>query len=475
MDGEVVRAFQRIGLGEELASLLQPTRPGDRAGFANSKREWLFGQELGSFGPNGWPPMAMFDQPEIDAYLRDNAIAHPNTATHIGYQLDGFEDTGDHVVIRAIETATNTSHTVSARYLLGCDGAASGIRRTLDIDWQDLGYDHDWLVVDITIKDGHTLNLDTIQVCDPDRLATYVATKDPYRRWEFKLNPGETREEMLQPEKIQELIDPWTPRDTYEIRRAAVYQFHAATADRWRVGRVLLAGDAAHQTPPFLGQGMNAGMRDVINLAWKFPLVLSGVADEILLDTYQAERGAHAQDLVEWAVAIGQLMEHVAAVESAERRGESPPEAPPNMESSGYGQGREAPPLRDGAIVLDQVSNEGSTGYLFAQPIVRDADGKEFRFDARLGAGFAIVARTAEDLRLNDTSRALVDALGITTTTLDGLTEHRGHFDRLFDSASAAIVRPDRYVFGHTTYALDLDALLGLLAEKLALNSQVTG
>lgn len=306
-------------------------------------------------------------------------------------------------------------------------------------------------------------------MCDPDRLATYICTKDPFRRWEFKLNPGETREEMLEPERIRSLIDPWTQRGTYEVRRSAVYRFHAATADTWRSGRAFLAGDAAHQTPPFLGQGLNAGMRDVANLAWKLPMVVNGLAGHGLLDTYQRERDAHAHDLVEWAVAIGRLMEHLASVEAAERAGQAAPEVRPDLKSSGYGHGRSQPPLRDGVLRLDQVSDTGSTGYPFSQPIVRDADGSEFRLDERLGRGFAVVARTAGDLMFSDSGQAIVDRLGLRCTSLDGLSEVKGHFDRLFEHAAAAVVRPDRYVFGHTTEEVTLDDLLGELALKLTL------
>ena len=247
-----------------------------------------------------------------------------------------------------------------------------------------------------------------------------------------------------------------------------MYQFHAATADRWRDGNIFIAGDAAHQTPPFLGQGMNAGMRDAINLAWKFPMVLSGLADDSLLDSYQQERIPHAQDLVEWAVAIGQLMEHLAAVELAERQGMPAPEVPSQKQSAGYGQGRGNPPLRDGVILLDQVSDTGSSGYLFSQPLVRQGT-KTFKLDEALGKGFAIVARTDSDLQLNEQSRITVEKLGITLTSLETLTEIKGHFDNLFTSSAVAIVRPDRYVFGHTTETVNLDHLLTELSKKLSL------
>ena len=459
MDGEIVRLFQAIGRGEELASCLQKLRPGDRAGFANADREWLFGQDLSPTSVNGWQNLSMFDQPEIEEYLRKTIGQYDTVDVFLGEEEEGFEDLGDRVLLRTSERE------VSSSYLVACDGAASSTRKVLDLDWKDLGYDHDWLVVDVVINEKNTLNQDTVQVCAPERLATYVVTKDPFRRWEFKLNPGETREQMLEDETIQKLIDPWTPRDSYTIRRKAVYQFHAATAEAWRRGRVFIAGDAAHQTPPFLGQGMNAGMRDVFNLAWKLPLVLKGQCDEKLLDTYQSERLAHAEDLVEWAVAIGELMQNVADVAAAEQAGDPPPPVLEQKKSAGYGQGREAPPLRDGVLLVKQVSDNGSTGDLFSQPIVENQDAQRFMLDDLFGPGFSLVCR--QPPTLSDQSNAIIEGLGITVVSLEGLKEVDGHFDQLFEHSDAAIVRPDRYVFGHTENDLDPDQLIELLAERL--------
>ncbi len=474
LDGEVIRAFQKVGRGQVVQDLMQPVRPGDRAGFANSSREWLFGQEASDFGRNGWQPLNMFDQPELESYLRAEAVDHHNVTAFVGFEMTRFDQQADAVDITFQQIGSDNLDSVSAQYLLACDGASSGVRKSLDIGWVDLGYDHDWLVVDVTLKEGHTLDTSTVQVCDPDRIHTYVATKDPYRRWEFKMLPGETAEEMLNPEKIHELIDPWTPRNTYEIRRSAVYQFHAANADRWRDGGVFIAGDAAHQTPPFLGQGMNAGMRDVINLAWKLPLVISGAAHDRLLDTYFAERSAHAHDLVEWAVSIGRLMEHMAEEERCKRMGLPAPTTPAELQSSGYGQGREQPPIRDGVVTLGQVSDTGSTGYLFNQPMVRNKAGEEFRLDEMLGPGFALVLKEAdtESAMLSNRSRALLERIGASIVSLEGLELVRGHFDRLFEQHDAAIVRPDRIVFGHTTSSATLDELVEELASKLVLLDQ---
>lgn len=469
LDGEIIRAFQRINRATIVDGLMQTLREGDRAGFANSRREWLFGQNFVDFGANGWQPTNMFDQPEFEAYLRNEVLAHPDVTVFEGYEATSVLNESNKVVIDFQTLNQDDVHKVTATYAIGCDGASSQIRRSLNIGWQNLGYDCDWLVVDVITKEGHTLTNDTLQVCDPDRIHTYVCTKDPYRRWEFKFNPGETAEELLQEEKISSLLDAWTPRDTYEIRRAAVYQFHAATADQWRVGHIFIAGDAAHQTPPFLGQGMNAGMRDVVNLSWKLPLVIQKKADDRLLDTYESEREAHAQDLVDWAVNVGKLMDHTAEVERAVQQGVLPPEAPEQMKSSGYGQGRAQPPIRDGAVLIDQVNDAGSTGYLFNQPDVL-AEGQNYKLDDLLKPGFALVHKF-DELSLDETSKRIIDHLNISIVDLGNLTPIRGRFDQLFKEHDAALVRPDRIVFGHTTDQVSVDDLLLAASSKLALTN----
>lgn len=468
LDGEMVRHFQPLGLAQEVNALLQPLREGERAGFGNSRREWLFGQTAVHFGPNGWQPGNMFDQPELETYFRQKAISQPGVTTMIGRQLVAFQDHADHVSL-----ALDNGEQLAASYLLGCDGAASFVRKTLGIGWQDLGYNHQWLVVDVQMIKAHQLPNEVMQVCDPQRIHTYVATKEPFRRWEFKLNAGEQAADMLVEEKVRSLLDPWTPRDTYNIRRKAVYEFHAATADRWQAGRVLIAGDAAHQTPPFLGQGMNAGLRDVVNLAWKLPLIVTGKAAADLLATYEQERLAHAHDLVDWAVSFGHLMEHLASAEAAALAGQPVPPPPAAMQTSGYGQGRDQPPLRAGALVLSQVSDTGLTGYLFRQPLVRDQAGNECLLDELLGGGFSIVGSSAAALVTSERHRPLLSLLGIRKVDWSLLTPVQGRFDEALAAVDALIVRPDRIVYGHTEAGLGLDDLLQQLAQALYLTGIV--
>lgn len=463
LDGESVRAFQRVGLADEVNATLQAWREGDAALFTNSRREPYFGLDMPPTGSNGWRDGAFIDQPEYEGRLRELMKAEPNVTASFWHEATSISQDEDSVTLTTTDLASGRSVTATAKYMIACDGASSFARRSLGIPWRSLGYDHDWLVVDVVVPDVTKLPPVTMQVCDPARLTTYICGKDPFRRWEFRLLPGETREEMASRDRVRELVSPWIAPEHYELRRAVVYQFHAATAGRWREGRIFLAGDAAHQTPPFLGQGMNAGNRDVVNLAWKLPLVLAGKLPESLLDTYEAERDSHAHELVDWAVAVGRLMDALADGEAG--RASGPP--PDDLMRSGYGQGRTAPPIRRGLVVEEQVSDSGVAGYLFSQPTVRTGAGREAKLDEVLGRGFAVVGRDAASLAMSEGSRAALARLGATVTDLATLAVVEGHADRLFGAHGAAIVRPDRYVFGVTDAAHSLDDLVSSLERKL--------
>jgi 3-(3-hydroxy-phenyl)propionate hydroxylase len=459
LDGESMRAFQRIGLGETVAAILQPKRPGERIGFTDSKRNLLFGMEVPGRGPMGWRDMSFFDQPELEALLRELVAKQERIEVGLGCTVTALSQTAEDVTV-SYGAPDGSTRSLRSAFLLGCDGASSTVRDLVGIDWQSLGYDQDWLVVDIVADPDCGLPLDTLQVCDPARLTSYICVKDPNRRWEFQLQPGETREEMLRPERIEALLDPWLPRGRYAIRRAAVYQFHAATAGHWREGRVLLAGDAAHQTPPFLGQGLNSGFRDAVNLGWKLPLVLAGTCDARLLDSYADERDAHARDLVERAVSIGKLMETLAAREAGlpDPHPDGPGDGSPNI-----------PPLRGGALVREQVAPGAPVGRLLVQPTVRRDGEGVCRFDELLGRGFAVVARRDADARMGPEAREILDRLGARVVTLEGLEGIEGDVDRLFLDHPAALVRPDRTVFGVVDAAWSLDRLVAELGRRLHL------
>jgi len=463
LDGETLRAFQRLGLGEEVSSICQPPRDPNEIRFVNSRREALFGLDIPVVGPNGWCDLLFFDQPELEAALRRIVATNDRIDVRLGQEVIAISQDADGVCVRstATDAAKETEH--YAAFAIGCDGASSFVRQAIGVGWQSLGYDQDWLVVDITQGPDADLPLATMQICDPARLSSYICVKDPNRRWEFQLLDGESREEMRSPGRIRELIDPWTAAENYAIRRSAVYQFHAATADAWRVGRIFLAGDAAHQTPPFLGQGLNAGFRDAVNLGWKIPLVLARVCDEALLESYAAERDAHARALVDRAVSIGKLMETLAAREAG-----LPDPHPPESTKINVG-GPIVPPMRGGILIPEQSQGGQRVGELLRQPSVRDGDGMEQRLDEFLGSGFCLVGRKSEDLELSAEAGAVFARLGGRSIALADLQIVEGEWDELFDSHPTAVVRPDRYIFGVVDEAWNLDRLLIELGRNMCL------
>ena len=463
LDGETLRAFQRLGLDDEVSGLCQPPRESDEIHFTNSRREKIFGSDLSSIGPNGWRDILFFDQPEFEAALRRIVAGNDRIDVLLGHDVVAVRQDADGVSVVSAAHGSSNQNEHRAAFAIGCDGASSFVRRTIGAGWESLGYDQDWLVLDIVQKTGAKLPLATMQVCDPARLASYICVKDPNRRWEFQLLEGETRDEMLAPEKIRELLDPWIAPEHYEIKRSAVYQFHAATADVWRVGRIFLAGDAAHQTPPFLGQGLNAGFRDAVNLGWKIPLVLAGVCDESLLESYQTERDPHARELVDRAVSVGKLMETLAAREA----GLPDPHPPESIDIDIAGP--IVPPMRAGIWIPEQAAADQRVGGLLRQPAVRDSNGIEQRLDEFLGRGFCLVGRKSTDLALGDEANAVFQRLGGRRVVLEDLQVVSGDLDAAFDAHAAVVLRPDRYIFGVVDENWNLDRLMIELGRQLRL------
>lgn len=470
LDGESLRTFQSIGLGEAVHAIVQPYREGDALWFTDSKHQKLFGVDTApGRGHNGWRDLNFFDQPDLEALLREQVAREDGIDVFFGEAAVALRQVDERVELDLHVVETGETRTVSAAWLVGCDGASSFVRRALDIPWTSLGYDQDWLVIDILMGPDADLPLPMMQVCDPERLTTYVSVKDPNRRWEFQLRPGETPEEMVRPETIDALLDEWLPRDTYTLRRAAVYQFHAATAERWRERRVLLAGDAAHQTPPFLGQGLNSGLRDAFNLAWKLTRVVEGRCDAALLDSYFDERDGHARALVEWACDIGKLMETLAAREAG--RPEPHPGWTPSIDLS---DGAVRLPIEGGALLEAQRAAGLPIGALLRQPRVRARGRQDVPrgLDAHLGRDFALVGRSAADLALDPEAAALGAGLGLRSVALDALEVTDGELDRVFERAPAVLVRPDRHVFGAVDAETTASDLVRHAARKASLRAR---
>ena len=266
----------------------------------------------GDQGRHGHPQANMFDQPELEHLLRTN-LKDQTTVTLRGNVevTDVAQDGQGRVRVDFTDRLTGEHESVLATYVLGCDGANSVVRTAIGSTMEDLDFEQRWLVIDVDSQ----IELDqwegVHQLCDPERAATYMRVGETRYRWEFRLLEGETAADFESIEALQPLIGPWVqgiPCDQLELVRVAEYHFRAQLADRWRDRNVFLLGDAAHLTPPFIGQGLCAGIRDSMNLSWKIAGVLSGDLPESVLDTYEVERKPHARALIKLAKLIGVSM-----------------------------------------------------------------------------------------------------------------------------------------------------------------------
>ncbi|MFZ3008701.1 MAG: bifunctional 3-(3-hydroxy-phenyl)propionate/3-hydroxycinnamic acid hydroxylase, partial [Phenylobacterium sp.] len=297
-DHEIMRLFQGLGITEEILACARPLPDYE---FRAADGELLMNLPPARETPSAWGSGYMFHQPSLDAVLRSLLDTLPSAEVRLGAALEGFTQDTDGV------TAQVVGETIRARYIVGCDGAWSPVREAIGGGLFDYQFDEPWLVVDATVTDGCRVPQVNIQVCDPARPTTCVLSGPGRHRWEFMLLPGEDPQAMLDDAVARALIAPWDCGPV-EIERKAVYRFHGLVAHRWRSGRALIAGDAAHQTPPFAGQGMCSGLRDAANLAWKLEAVLAGQAADTLLDTYQAEREPHVRAAIELAIGMGRVV-----------------------------------------------------------------------------------------------------------------------------------------------------------------------
>jgi 3-(3-hydroxy-phenyl)propionate hydroxylase len=311
LDDEIYRILARLGIGDEFARISRPCQglrliePGQRV-LAEFPRQ--------ACGRHGFPEGNMFDQPELEALLRANLARHPQTAIRPNTEVTRLVQTGSGVRVEYTDRVTGEAGVVLAQYVLGCDGANSRTRSAigpLGTTMEDLHFEQRWLVVDLA-TDAELGQWEGVhQVCDPQRAATYMQVSATHHRWEFRLLPGETADDYRRIEQLLPLLVPWTgtlAADRLELMRVTDYTFHAQVARRWRDRRVFLLGDAAHLTPPFIGQGMGAGLRDAANLAWKLAGVLGGDLPEAVLDTYEAERKPHVTALIKRAKLMGTAM-----------------------------------------------------------------------------------------------------------------------------------------------------------------------
>ena len=456
LDHEILRVFQQLGVVDRVLAHVEPFTPSEYYGVDGTliKRLTMMAEPY----PLGYVPSNVFTQPPVEAILREHARALPDVTTALGTAVVGVEQ-DDELVTLSLRDAGGDTHTVRARYVIACDGASSFVRETVGLALQDLEFDEPWLVVDVRVNEQGLAKLPktSVQFCDPERPATLVIGPGNHRRWEISLKEGEDPRLAATPEETWKLLARWiTPADG-ELWRQASYRFHALVAQDWRRGRVFLAGDAAHQQPPFLGQGMCQGVRDVANLAWKLAAVLRGESGDALLDSYGVERKRHVIDLTTTIKSIGAV---ICERDPAKARARDAA-----LLAQCGGQVRDQPRqdvlprLSEGCLAADDTAR----GQLFPQPRVVGGDGAPVLLDALVGAGWRLVVdATLAGVAAGEVQAVVIGEGGL--QELDGVV--RAWFAR--HGCHAALVRPDHYVFGVARDAAGVDGLLGQWRQVLA-------
>ncbi|HEX6704796.1 MAG TPA: bifunctional 3-(3-hydroxy-phenyl)propionate/3-hydroxycinnamic acid hydroxylase [Albitalea sp.] len=300
LDNEALRILQLVGV-----------RDGEFSTVAIPQVQYhspLFGRfaRLGTAGIiDGHPMLVTFYQPELEQLLRAKAADHPSVDMRPGVSLEGMVDDGQFVHAK-LKDAEGRELQARARFLVGSDGANSLVRRLLGLEFEGQTFAQDWLIVDAL---GVPNPVDHVEfICDPRRPTPHMVAPGGRQRWEFMLHPGEDATAMERPESVRRLLARWCDAEHIRIERTAVYRFHAREARTFSKGRCFLAGDAAHVTPPFAGQGLVAGLRDVANLAWKLAWVVRGQADAGILSSYDEERRPHARKIIRLARFLGALV-----------------------------------------------------------------------------------------------------------------------------------------------------------------------
>ena len=451
-DGEQLRTFDRLGIAEKVVENsheVQCVHFGD----ANLNPIQTIEQPVG-VSAMGWPNQVLFYQPELEGFIRASVEAENNIVIKEGTELLSFYDTPEGVTLNCKNSDGDLSFI--SKYLVGCDGASSFVRRELDVDLEDFEYNQEWLVCDAHLtKKVNIPEKEAMQVCDPKRPGTYVPGRRGHLRFEFKKMPGEDSKELEKEENVWKLLKPWINEKNAKLERAQVYSFHACIAETWRKGNVLIAGDAAHQMPPFMGAGMGTGIRDITNISWKLDLLLKNKANEGILDTYQKERHSHAKWTIAQTVTIGQVIEGFCAAAEGKEYEPKGPSYDVNF------------PHIPAGIYSDPT--DMVTGVPIPQPILSKNKEKEM-LDRIINGNFAVLTKES-NLDLSDKAKSIIDLLDIKLVTIEPNDDSEERLKTVFEKYKAVLVRPDKYTYGGVEDISSLSEMIESLETEFSLNT----
>jgi 3-(3-hydroxy-phenyl)propionate hydroxylase len=386
-DEEVLRIWQSIGLSERLQDDMLPDRP---ASFVDSEGVPFAETTVVGRG-SGHPPQQFIYQPAVDEVLRDGVARFPNVEVLVEHECLRALNKGNAVELLIADLRSDSFQRVRASYVIAADGGSSPTRGLLGIGYSGTTYSERWVVIDTKVLkpwDAH----DRLRFhCNPNRPTVDCPTPLGHHRWEFPASSDEDDAALVSESAVWDVLaDHGITRQNVEVLRAVVYRHHVRVADRWRVGRVFLAGDAAHAMPPWIGQGMSAGARDAANLCWKLAAVLAGSAPDKLLDSYEAERKPHVIEVTRRAVLVGRVITErkpliaaarnhifraISKVPGAMARGQKFWWIPDARYRTGY---------------LDR-RGQSAVGWQIPQPWVVDPSGASVRLDDALGGQWSVL------------------------------------------------------------------------------------
>ena len=486
MDDECLRSIQGIGLAGTVQQHLTP--------YHWMRFVTASGRCFASIEPRtddfGWSRRNAFNQPAVDRELMEGLKRFPNVEVWMGAELEKFDQDGAGVSLTVRHKGKVNQ--LRCKYLVAADGGRSFIRTTLNVGFGGFTDTSKWLVVDIR---NDPLGVPNIYMhSDPKRPYVSVALPDGVRRFEFMIFENETEEQVTTPERMAELLAKVLPPNVdisrLDFIRKRVYTHNARIAERWKIGRIMLAGDAAHIMPVWQGQGYNTGMRDATNLAWKLAYVVNGKGNDALLETYQSERPLHAKAMIDLSVAAGRIFSPRNALLAGLRDVTTwvlnyiPPVKRYFMEM----RFKPMPFYENGLVVHEKLRRKNSpVGRMFIQPKVRTRAGEVKLLDDALGKGFALLAWGADpNYWLNPRSRAILSALGAKIVTLkptvqidrtvdmtddtEVLGDEQMRFKEWFGQHPGSIVllRPDRFVAG-ISFPIEVNELIAAVADKMGL------
>jgi 2-polyprenyl-6-methoxyphenol hydroxylase-like FAD-dependent oxidoreductase len=458
IDDGAARVLQAAGVGAVFNGNSQPTREYE---WRNAEGITLLRLGNERTSNDGWPSSSMIHQPTIEGALNDEVHKSPSIVVHRGETVAALQQ--DPVGVTVTSVNGNGDETVrSARFVVGCDGANSIVRSQMNMSTVDLGFFFNWLIVDVMLNTHREFSPENLQVCDPLRPTTAVSGGPGRRRWEFMCLPGEDPSSMNDEATAWRLLRPWDVHpENAKLERHAVYRFQAMWVNEWRKGRVFVAGDAAHLMPPFAGQGLCSGLKDVMNLAWKIDHALGSetMTPEVdrLLDSYQSERTPHVKGAIELSVELGKIICVPDPAEAAARdaamapmaaQGASVPAPPP-------------PPITEG-FISHQFPLAGRTFPQSAKEGHRSDDlfGRRWKLvTMNTAPSLAALAPSEAFQSIGDTVMLDSFAGEVDNTISDWFTEH---------DVVAALVRPDSIVFGACADLTQVDVLVSEVTDLVA-------